>query len=120
MDLEDVHGADARVDVVGVDRVGRDDEELVAPKFKAAVVDDDLSAELVAQQYFDGFRVVEGNDIFRQKLLDTHRIGHFFGEKEVFFEAVGHGIVKIDAFHGSLPPVSFPLVYSRFRNIATS
>jgi hypothetical protein len=42
---------------------------------------------------------VQRYDILRQKLLDADGIGHFFGEKEVFFEAVGHGIVKIDAFH---------------------
>ena len=127
VDLEDVHGADARADVVGMDGVGGDHEELMAPQLKMAAADDDLAAELVAQQYFDGFRIVQRNDVLRQKLLDTEGIGHFFGEKEVFFEAVRHGIVKIDAFQGSRPlsvrfggDCALPIVYSRFRKKATS
>ena len=99
IDLDHVHDTFAKAYDVGMNRIGRDHKQLLPLQRETVVVDNDLSRQIIAEQYLNGLGIVQGNDILGLEPLDLDGIGHLGRKKELLLEAIGQPVIVINTLH---------------------
>ena len=75
-DFEHIHHSAPGADVVGVERIGRNDIQLLALQGKTLIVNHNFTTQIFAKQQLDRVGIVQRHDVLHLKLLDADGIGH--------------------------------------------
>ena len=108
-DFEHMHRSAPGADVVGVERIGRNDKQLLPLQGEPLVVNHNFTTQIFTQQQLDRVGIVQRHDVLHLKLLDADGIGHLRRKEKALLEPIGQAVSIVDTLHSCIFPHRFLL-----------